>query len=382
MTMQRAIGRRLAVLVVMGGMAGCAVSAPDAGTVAPQAGASTGGPCPPFGCNANSPVVDSFGFHDLLLGGPPGPASRTVPNSAGFSITALNGVAQITKASTTYDLAVTDGRFVGTRCRGSRCARLEGQGLIGATIQLARGESQYRLEITSVRPIDYFVGTAGQVEGYTLLWSTPAQKPVNLCNNITLLEQQLAMLPGGQDGAAASEELVGMRTFEAVVFEGDEIYSDSMKFDARVDDQRFNIACAGHTLSKLLLTHNTSHSQTPGLPQALEHRQSTLKMLVADYCGTGAGLTVAGQALVWQGDQMTYHAQPRELEARWGPDGAQCLTAPRMLFPSTSLGAKTFPDIWGSIKAVCAAAGVPVPLPCADPDPFAYDGAFRVSANP
>jgi hypothetical protein len=99
-------------------------------------------------------------------------------------------------------------------------------------------------------------------------------------------------------------------------------------------------------------------------------------MLVADYCNTGDPFTVAGQKLVWQGDAVSFFSPPGLLEARWTEAGAACLFAPRMLFPTTPLGATEFPDIVNQIKAVC------LPAPCPDLDPLHPNGADRVSANP
>jgi hypothetical protein len=364
-------------------MAACAVDGPDgAGPAAATdvTSAIAGGPCPDFGCGANSPVIDTqFAFHDLSLVGTSKTFPATLPNAAGLAILAAGeGVrAQIVQGGRSYDLGVVGGRFLGT-CPG--CTTLQGAALVGATITVTLNRvPRYLITIASVRTMSYFVG-GGAVEAYTLLWKDPGVgTSTNLCNNIALLE---SLITQQSDDSYTRQELMGMRTFETVVFEGDRIDGNAKTMSPAFDDAWFNIGCAGHTLSKLRLTHNTVHSQATGLAQPWERRQATLKMLAADYCGGGVPLTVAGQRLVWQGDLMTYFSAPLKIEARWTEQGATCLYAPRMLYPTSSLGSSTFPNIWGSIAAACQLVGKPIPPMCTNLNPFDYAGALRVSANP
>jgi hypothetical protein len=349
-----------------------------------QSQAFAGGQCDGDGCGANSPVVDTRrGFHDLNLVGRPRLPS-TFPNTAGLAIT-IGGEArraQIVKANRSYDLSVVDGRFVGT-CAG--CPTLKDMALVGATITLTLDGPngpvpRFVVTINSVREIPYWLGS-GRTASYTLLWRDVAGGPTtNLCSKIKLLEELIAEQGGESD--FADQELMGMRTFESVVYEGDRVDRDHKTMQVNADDNWFNIGCASHALAKLRLTHNTVHSQPGGLPQAWERRQATFKLLAADYCGGGTPLTVAGQRLVWQGDLMAYADAPLEIEARWDENGATCLYAPRMLYPTSQFGSSTFPLIWDSIAAACAAVRKPVPPPCTNLDPFDYDGMLRVSSNP
>jgi hypothetical protein len=327
-------------------------------------------------------MVDTLvGFHDLSLFGTALTGPATQPNKVGLAIVAAGEGrrAQIVKDKWSYDLAVIDGRIVGS-C-GALCPWLEGKDLVGATITLTlKSKPRYAITIESVRRMSYFLG-GGDVEAYTLTWHDLVGGPsVNVCNNVPGLEQMLRDQAG--DDRYAAQELMGMEPWEIVLFEGDRIDGDAKTMQPAADDGWFNIGCASHLLAKLRLTRNTVHSQWSGLPAAWEQRQATMKMLAADYCGGGAPLTVAGQWLVWQGDLMTYYRTPGKLEARWNETGATCLAAPRMLNPTTALGATTFPDIRGAIRTACAAVGRPFPPKCATSDPYDYDGALRVSANP
>jgi hypothetical protein len=367
-----------AARVAMLAMTACAVA--EDGEAPSGSAVSAVSVCPVFGCGANSPVIDTLAdFHDLSLVGDSKTFPGTLPNSSGLAIAASGETfrAQIVQGGRSYDLAVVDGRFIGT-CAG--CPPLQGQALRGATISVIYdGAPRYVITIASVRTMSYFLG-GGTVEAYTLLWKEPGVTPqTNLCNNIQLLEDLIAQQ---NDDNYTRQELMGMQTFETVVFEGDRIDGNAKTMSQTADDTWFNIGCAGHSLSKLRLTRNTVHAQAPGLAQAWQRRQATLKMLAADYCGAGIPLTVAGQRLVWQGDLMTYFSSPRLLEARWTENGATCLYEPRMLFPTSSLGATTFPKIRNSIGAACAQVRKPVPPKCTPLDPFNFAGALRVSANP
>lgn len=373
----------VAIGVAIAASAGCAVDGGPALAPAGEAdqaisGPPSGGQCPSFGCGTNSPMIDTFEFHDFSLVDPTG-RGLTIANDAGFSIQAVRRIAQIVQRGTSYNLRVKDGRISGTTCTTVPCTTISGTGLIGAWVPVVRGESHYAVLITDVRPLGFFLG-GGQTETYAFKWVDASGSSFDLCNNIPLLEQLIAAQPGGLDGPFANQELMGMHPWEAVVFEGDRIDSNAktMSPDAMTDDRWFNVGCAGHALAKLRLTRNTVHSQLVGIPQPWVQRQATLKMLVADYCKTGVPFTVAGQRLVWTGDLMGYFSSPMELEARWAQDGPQCLYQPRMLHPTSSLGATTFPDILKAIQTTCPTQ----PTPCTNLDFNDFDGMPRMSANP
>ncbi len=356
-----------AAVAVLASTSACAVDVPVAESpVTPATQAlitPTGGPCPSFGCGSNSPVIDVFEIHELSLR----PGER---NLEGFALALASGRPQIVQGQDVYELRVKDGRISGWH-KGR--PRLFGAALVDATIPVTRGKQRYELVIRTARDLTFYVAPFDPIEAYTLEWREVGRDgpTTNLCNNRKELERQIK-----EDPENGQRELMGMAVGESVVFEGDRVRVAGMTMDRAADDLWFNLGCAGHTLSKLRLTHNTVHGQDPALVRAWEHRQATLKMLVADYCNTGATFTVAGQPLVWQSPEVSFFRTPRELEARWDHKGATCLYAPRMLFP-TPLGFATFPDIWTSLSD----AGCAVPR-CSNLTPADYDGALRVSANP
>ena len=83
--------------------------------------------------------------------------------------------------------------------------------------------------------------------------------------------------------------------------------------------------------------HGDLVSNNPLTPATLDQRQSTLKMLTADYCGTGHSFTVTGTQIYWRNFANTVVHLPlmykftTQVEALWDADGAICLTKPRLV---------------------------------------------------
>jgi hypothetical protein len=181
----------------------------------------------------------------------------------------------------------------------------------------------------------------------------------------------------------AFSELLNMKPDEALVFAGDRIDARQKTMSDTADPLWFNIGCAGHALSKLFMTRNTLASTPPAgfLPPTWAMRQATLKLLAADYCGTGTPFTVAGQLLNWTGYSKEakggYYATPvpKSIEAHWNENGAICLTEPRVESSDLPEARLEFPDVREAIKAECRRA-----LPaCSAVDERSLPG-LRVSA--
>jgi hypothetical protein len=98
----------------------------------------------------------------------------------------------------------------------------------------------------------------------------------------------------------------------------------------------FNIACAGSALAKMALMGYGPETPMHGIVTTPMQRQATLKMLTADYCGTGTSYTVSGQPLEWQNRYGWFAPEISggSLEAIWTESGALCLDNPRR------------PDLW------------------------------------
>src|SRR6185295_14525694 len=87
----------------------------------------------------------------------------------------------------------------------------------------------------------------------------------------------------------------------------------------------------GSTLAKLDLLGETIETQVdPFATASWKERQAMLKMLVADYCGTGESFTVQGAPLMWKTQTVPYPGETNVLEARWNEHGAMCIQTPRL----------------------------------------------------
>jgi len=352
---------------------GCAIDELDAQESEATQAAIVVRPCGAEQCGENSPVVDVFKYHDANL--------RGLPNNIGLTLDTVGGKAQIVKGFTSYDLVVQGAKIKGVR--GS--TTITGTQLIGATIPVSQGKTHYRITILDAREMNFFLPPKIDMVGaYRFALESGEGIVEEFCDNRKLLEKLIEEQRGVE--GYALQELMGMRTWETVVFEGDrfDAIAKTTSDDTQIDDTWINFGCAGHMLAKLLLTHNTYHSQVVSVPaQAWQRRQATMKMYAADYCGDGIPFTVAGQKLVWRGDAMTDYFWPAtELEARWDEKGAICLNVPRLAHPTSAYGAATYPNIKDSIFATCRRPGRSPPPQCANRDPYIWLGEARTSGNP
>ena len=131
------------------------------------------------------------------------------------------------------------------------------------------------------------------------------------------------------------------------------------------DDARgwFNIACYDNALYKMKFTgYDPQPTGDNPYVSAPEDRTATLKMMTADYCGTGTSFTETGTPLYWiNAEGWSSNSVPVDAvsEALWDETGALCLDEPR-------LGN----DILQDIIDECATVGK-VLGPCSE-----YNGAY------
>jgi hypothetical protein len=340
---------RTLVLLVLS-IGGCAAEAPAFNQTA-QAFQE----CPETVCGTNSPNIDSHGFHDLNVAG------KT--NTQGMRIVGAR------LGGRSVDVFVRNSELFASAAAGRLYA---GPRLVGLALDLLVDNVPYQLEVMRVGRLPFPVpaGTSDSLSTYVFEYTDAGGKRQNLCNSTLNPTTDLEY-----------GETFGQQPREAILFEGDIIHTDVMTLDPTINTDWFNIGCAGHTLAKLHLTRNTWASHAGAFGHSPADQQATLKMLVADYCGSGHPFTVAGQRLGWHDPQkmMDYFSPPFSLEARWTASGAACLNEPRMLYPTTVTGAKAFPDIYDAIRQECPAL---LTTPCNDPTNLDdFYGTDRVSAN-
>ena len=321
-------------------------------------------------CGTNSPEIDNMGFHDLDM-------TRNLANDTGFRLVGFEQKGQ------DYDLVVRGAQLFGVSANDS----ISGQDLVGAFIIIEHSNrDQYAIRIKEVGtlpipipPLDPSQPTT--VETYELDYSRmsygqPSREWKNICGAIPFDD-----LGNHEYGRM---ETFGQDPKHSILFEGDRIHLDSMRIENNWAPDWFNIGCSGHTLAKLFLTRNASVSQ--GHNGLFEERQTSLRVLTGDYCGTGRPFTVAGQKLVWTGGQMPFMATPDAIEAQWNENGAICLDTPRMAQPTTETGMKMYPRVQELEDAIEAQCGKR-PRPCDQPgerDTTSFvlpAGSLRASGN-
>lgn len=312
--------------------------------------------CDTWICGSNSPVLGGFRFHELNIAG--------LLNDEDFSVMSFS------KGSTSYQLTVERGRIMGR----SGALLIHGSGLVGAQLRVRRGAKVFAIRISGVQVMQSYArmsGTTRPIETYLLDAAEYINGQLgdfrNLCSNVP---------------SPYNDDLLGMTNTHALVFEGDRISRTSKTIDPVADTSWFNIGCAGHALAKMALNAQTEVAHaTWGFNTSILERQTFLKMVTGDYCGTGKAFTVAGQPLQWMDwrGYTQYVTSPvnLEIEARWTPNGATCLGTPRVDANPTVLGDFIFNgNVMGAIAAECA-----VPPPCAGGPTF-FDSKPLLSANP
>ncbi len=301
-----------------------------------------------YTCGSNSPEVDHHGLHALNLKG--------IPNEDHISFV------RFAKGTQIYQLSVVNGHIRGT---AKGLPVLEGDALKDAYLVLSRpGGLLYKVTIAGVGTATFASDPKLPIETYLFVWAAfnSPLEPTNIC--VAPPAPPVVPIDEAGDWDPIAQRSSMLRT-HTLLFEGDVIHAATKTIEPTPDVDWFNFGCAGHTLAKLHLTHNTAISRT-GTPSATwAARQAVLKMLVADYCGDGTPFTVFGEPLVWKDDDtMSYFATPGPFEARWTANGPGCLDVPRVLANPTAQALDKFPDIEAAIAAHCTR-----PQPCYLPDP-------------
>lgn len=125
----------------------------------------------------------------------------------------------------------------------------------------------------------------------------------------------------------------GPAAIAATVIRG-ELYDEESKDVLHAPDS-LTIACLGYAAAKMKLLGYGPNQSFPGgdEPATAAQRQATLRMLTADYCGSGRPFTAHGTALAWENAAETVSTPVTrwtDIEAIWDDDGALCLSNPRL----------------------------------------------------
>ncbi|MCY1061804.1 ADYC domain-containing protein [Nannocystis sp. SCPEA4] len=112
-------------------------------------------------------------------------------------------------------------------------------------------------------------------------------------------------------------------------------YDRELKEVDLIDADWVTFACADQAAykAKALGYHQGENFAGTTAPATRDQQDATLKMITADYCGTGHSFTVQGTAIHWENSARTVTIAPGTVygyfEAIWGKDGAICLNDPR-----------------------------------------------------
>ena len=209
--------------------------------------------------------------------------------------------------------------------------RLEGADLIGTVIKLLHAPSNelFELQIADVLP------------QHLWFWAPPDEyvEAYDIKSRRTALGQHDFKETICKGDILGEDPGWGRAPHAAIVFEWDRYDAAAKTVRETGDgDPWFNLACAGTAKAKMhLLRHTLAGSYDNRGDQIVQTdvpgRQAMLKMLTADYCGTGQSFTRDGTPLLY-GDKLGIYPPPqipaRRVEAHWDADGAVCLNTPRI----------------------------------------------------
>lgn len=268
--------------------------------------------CEDWGCGINSPRVDDNFFHELNFDG--------LINTEGYYLTGAK------KGLAIYGLELEGGKLVARVQLGAAGSptTLRGQDLVGLELKLYMNGSERLIRVASVRNTTFFIASAGpfmpSVETYKFTVSVTTSTGLQLTANLCPLE-------------ALNTTTGTIPAHYALLFGGERV-DGRTKLLSAASSQWITIGCEGSALAKMHLYGHTATANTvAGFRNTLAERQTFLRAMTADYCGTGKVFTVAGQPLEFWSDDGSIVPTPgvsTTLEARWAPTGAVCLHEPRL----------------------------------------------------
>jgi hypothetical protein len=266
--------------------------------------------CTSWGCDANSPMMDAFAFHDLHEDG--------LPNSADLRL------GYLIQSGATYKVRVNGAKLTGVPLAAG-LPLLQGAALAGSYMQIhAPNGDVYRMHIKAVSNVTkMWVGNPDPVETYDLVYfnETYPTDPRPVCENA----------PGRYD----AEGRFWLKPAESIIFTGDlyDARSLTVKADSHSESRGwFNIGCAGSSLAKLVLNRHATVSMDSTHLTSWKERQTMLKMYAGDVCGSGVASTQQGEPLHWQDKNGWRKLTGTEAsnEGLWAYNGAICIDEHRL----------------------------------------------------
>lgn len=291
--------RSLAVLLALAAVGGCDDADDSASTL------RDGGylDCSNWRCGYNSSEVNGKSLQELNLDGE--------PNDDGVELVGFlppAGIFSQWELGVEGDALVARGGHLGT-------STLRGDQLVGSTLLL-------RIEIGLVVPV--FIVDHDEVDS----WASNGE-PLSAYGLVYVDLADDEILHGVCKGT-----LLDPLQATVVVLAGERYDLDSKTVIANQTDW-ITFACAGSAAAKMALLGYGPHAEFEdnASPASVGQRQATLKMITADYCGTGDSYTEDGTPLLWENQSGTVELDesPGDQEAIWTSTGALCLDTPRLV---------------------------------------------------
>lgn len=303
---------------------------------------STGHDCPTQTCGSNSPIINAFPIDGLHPGACANGDHRW---GVAGSLRARPGVC--TDAPMTLDLD-RRGYLVG-RDPTTGQVRCRGAALVGATFKVAAdrdGETviqpprEAEIMITDMAMIAGTGAGGGRIPAYAL---APAGKlEASLCDRADADGWLRDWLGGKLTAGPASRTPVVTDDRALRTLAPSEAGRYAIAMAGEVYDRRgqpmtggargwWNLACVGAALAESRIRGLDHRPDLPAAEQAASHR-AALMLLTAKY-KEGISYTVHGPQIRWRPLTCGRHCRPASgelLEARWGEEGATCLSRARL----------------------------------------------------
>jgi hypothetical protein len=264
--------------------------------------------CPVWRCGFNSAEVNGRAIRELNLDG--------LANADGVRIVGFVGPAGILG-----DFAL-DSEGDALVARGPNGAVLSGDQLIGSIILVKPPgllAPPVPITILDYQEIDAWAVGAAPVATYALLY--PDVSAILGVRNVCHGD-------------------LGDTLMAAVTVLAGETYDLATKTVQPDKPRWITLACAGSAAAKLRLMNYGPHADFDGEghPTTAPQRQATLKMITADYCGSGVAYTANDTPLEWENHSGTVDSttSTSALEAIWTDAGALCLDATRLPDPDVA----------------------------------------------
>jgi len=307
--------------------------------------------CPFYTCGGNSPVINAFPINGVRSDGECNlEGVQLVPDSLS------GGLNNLCNGST---LDVRDNKLIGLRSNGTTAC--EEDQLKNATFVLrshvdrtdGSGKRTLTVQITDIQ--DYTADNGETRKAYRM---NAGKGP--LCNPLDSSDARvtlgLDLIPGLSDPPMDRNFVIPVTS---------ELYDRlghavplGIGWERKTPDW-LHLACVDDALAKRSLYDLYSDS--------VEHSRAALMMLVANYCGN-LHVTMRGVYVAWQlldDSSKPKHPVTRAqksdadvmLEAEWGPEGAVCVSEPRLLYrdgPSAQVPTDLPADLANICPSNCA----------------------------